>query len=392
MKKLVTDLDVRGKRVLLRVDFNVPIQNGQIVSDIRILSAIPTIKHLTDNGAKVIICSHLGRPDGKNNKQFSLKPVADYLGKILTEKVFFAKDTIGEDAVKKAEKLKEGQILVLENTRFNDGEKDNDAAFIKGLASLADLYVDDAFGTSHRKESSTYGVAKLLPNAIGFLIAKELDYFNKALLEPERPFVAILGGAKIEDKLGVINNLLDKVDALIIGGGMSYTFSKAMGGKIGKSIVDNNQVDYCYNVIKKALNSGVKILLPVDDVCALSMDSKEKPKVFASGQISDEYMGLDIGPKTVKLFSKEIKRAKTIMWNGPMGVFEEAFYSNGTKMIAKAVATSKAFSIVGGGDTASAVEQYGYSESVSHISTGGGASLMLLEGKELPAVSVIDNK
>ncbi len=392
MKKILTDLDVSGKKVLVRVDFNVPIIKGKITSDIRILSALPTINYLIENGAKVILCSHLGRPKGEIVRKYSLKPVAKHLSEVLLQKVVFAKDTIGEDATKKADKLKEGQVLLLENVRFNKGEKEGDSKFIKKLATLAEVYVNDAFGTSHRKHASVYGIAKLLPSAIGFLVERELEYIGGALEDPKRPFVAILGGAKIEDKLGVIDNLLTKVDTLIIGGGMSYTSMKALGGEIGTSIVDASKIEYCYEVVKKAVNTGVKILLPVDNVCNTSFNSKTKPKIFTTGLIEEGFMALDIGPKTIKLFKKHIKKAKTIMWNGPMGVFENAYYSAGTKGVAKAVAKSKSLSIIGGGDTASAVQQAGYQNMVSHISTGGGASLMMLEGKELPAISVIEER
>jgi 3-phosphoglycerate kinase len=391
MKKLVTNLEVNNKKVLVRVDFNVPIQNGIIMSDKRIVSALPTIKHLIKEGAKVILCSHLGRPKGKINLEYSLKPVATHLQALLGSEVLFSADTIGQDAKNKAENLKSGQVLLLENVRFYEEEKQNDAEFAKKLASLADYYVNDAFGTSHRKEASMHAVAKLLPNAVGFLVQKECNTIEKVLEKPNRPFVAILGGAKVEDKLGVIEHLLTKVDTLMIGGGMSYTFLKAIGGKVGKSLVDESKLEYCYEVIKKAIQNKVKILLPIDDVCNTSFDSEEKPKVFASGQLPKNYMALDIGPRTIKLFAKEIKKAKTIIWNGPMGVFENKLYENGTQKVAQLVAKSKAFSIVGGGDTIRALEQF-HEEKVSHLSTGGGASLMLLEGKTLPALEVIENE
>lgn len=392
MKRKVTSLDVRGKKVLVRVDFNVPMQNGKIMSDIRIESAIKTISYLLSQKAKVILCSHLGRPKGKINLEYTLKPVTERLEELLGQPVLFANDTVGEDAKEKVSKLEEGQVLLLENVRFNEGEEKNDEAFSKQLASLADCYVNDAFATSHREESSMHGVAKLLPNAVGFLVTKELESITEVLKAPKRPFVAILGGAKIEDKLGVIENLLNVVDTLIIGGGMSYTFLKAIGGKVGNSIVDESKIDYCYNVIKTAVNKQVKILLPVDDVCNTSFSSEEPAKVFASGQTKEGYMALDIGPKTAKLFAREIKKAKTVMWNGPLGVFENKMYENGTKKVAIAVAKSKAFSVVGGGDSVSALEKFDLEEKISHISTGGGASLMLLEGKELPAISVINEE
>ena len=392
MKRKLTSLDVTNKRVLLRVDFNVPMKNGQVTSDARIVSLLPTINYLLEQNAKVILCSHLGRPKGKIVLEYSLEPVAAHLSKLLEKEVMFAKDTVGENAAKKVKALKAGQVLLLENVRFNAGEESNDAEFSKQLSKLADVYINDAFATSHREEASMHGVAKLLPNAVGFLVIKELESISEVLENPKRPFVAILGGAKIEDKLAVIDNLLNKVDTLIIGGGMSYTFTKALGGKVGKSIVDDKQIEYCYNVIKNAVNKGVKLLFPVDDVCNTAFDSVDAPKVFASGQTPDEYMALDIGPKTVKLFKKQIKRAKTIMWNGPLGVFENAYYESGTKGVAKAVAKSKAFSVVGGGDTVSAIEKFDLVKHIDHLSTGGGASLMLLEGKELPAIAVIEDE
>ena len=390
MKRTIRQLDVKNKKILVRVDFNVPMKNSNIMSDVRIVAALPTINYLLEQGASVILCSHLGRPKGKVNLEFSLLPVAKHLETLLKQPILFATDTIGESAKNLASELKSGQVLLLENVRFYEEEENNDPEFAIKLASLADCYVNDAFGTSHREEASMHAVAKLLPNAVGFLVEKELINIQEVLKAPKRPFVAILGGAKIEDKLGVIENLLNTVDTLIIGGGMSYTFIKAIGGKIGHSLVDDSKIEYCYNVIKQAIGKNVKMLLPIDDVCNTSFDSVEEPKIFASGQLPNEYMALDIGKKTIKLFKKEIKRAKTIVWNGPLGVFENKFYENGTKQIAKAVAKSKAFSIVGGGDTIRALEVYNLEEYVNHVSTGGGASLMLLEGKELPAVSVIE--
>jgi 3-phosphoglycerate kinase len=392
MKKKLTSLEVNNKKVLLRVDFNVPIKEEKITSDARILASLPTISYLLEQNAKVIICSHLGRPKGKVAPEFSLKPVAEHLQKLLNIEVLFATDTIGEDAKTKSENLKAGQVLLLENVRFNAGEETNDKEFSKALASLAEVYVNDAFATSHREEASMHSVAKLLPNAVGFLVTKELESISEVLKEPKRPFVAILGGAKVDGKLAVIDNLLDKVDVLLIGGGMSYTFIKALGGKTGKSLVDQKQIDYCYSVIKSAVNKGVKLLLPVDDVCNRAFDSEDAPKVFASGHTNEDYMALDIGPKTIKLFSKQIKKAKTVMWNGPLGVFENKFYETGTREVAKAVAKSRAFSVIGGGDTVSAIEKFGFEADIDHLSTGGGASLMLLEGKELPAIAVIEDE
>lgn len=390
MKRTIKQLDVKNKKVFMRVDFNVPMEDGVISSDVRIVSALPSIEFLLAEGASVILCSHLGRPKGKVDMQYTLAPVAKHLSSLLGKEVLFATDTAGDDAIKKAKALKAGQVLLLENVRFYAEEEANDKDFAKRLASLADLYVNDAFGTSHREEASMHAVAKLLPNAVGFLVEKELSSIVEVLKAPKRPFVAILGGAKIGDKLSVIDNLIDKVDTLIIGGGMSYTFIKAMGGQVGKSIVDDSKIDYCYKVIKKCVNAGVKLMLPLDDVCNTSFDSKDTPKVFDMGNIPADFMGLDIGPKTVKLFQKEIRRAKTIMWNGPMGVFENEFYKAGTQGVAVAVATSRAFSVVGGGDSVSAIEQFGLQDKIDHLSTGGGASLMLLEGKTLPSIEVIE--
>jgi len=392
MKLQVTDLDVNNKKVLLRLDLNVPMRDSVITSDARIESSLKTINYLLENNAKVIICSHLGRPKGEVVKSLSLKPVAKHLEQLLNKPVKFSNDTVGENATKQVNKLKAGEVLVLENVRFNKQEKTNDEEFSKKLASLANVYVNDAFATSHRKEASMYGVSKLLPNAIGFLVSKELRNINGALQNAKSPFVAILGGAKIKGKLQVIENLLDKVDVLIIGGGMSHTFTKALGGKIGKSIVDNEQLDYCYKVVKQAVNKGVKLLLPVDQVCNKDINATDKPKVYASSEIPEDYMGLDVGPKTVKLFSKQIKKAKTIVWNGPLGVFENELYAKGTKGVAIATAKSKAFSVVGGGDTVSAIEKFNLENKIDHLSTGGGASLMLFEGKQLPAISIIQDK
>lgn len=392
MKKTIRDLEVENKRVLVRLDYNVPIdkETKKIMDDNRIMESLATVNYLCDHKAKVIICSHLGRPDGRFSEEYSLKPVAEYLGKLIKHKVEFASDIIGADAHKKIKNMQAGDVVVLENVRFDKREEENDEEFSRELADLADYYVNDAFGTAHRKHASTYGVAEILPNAVGSLINKELKVINGILSEPKRPFVAVLGGAKIQDKIPVIENLLDKADTLLIGGGMAYTFVKAQGGKVGKSLVDATKLDLCKKYLEKAKKNNVEIVLPVDNLCNLDFESKVKPVKFPSNEIGDEYMGLDIGPKTVKLFSKYIKTAGTIVWNGPMGVFEKPEYAHGTNRIAKAVAKSRAFSFVGGGDSAAAVVRAGYSKRIDHLSTGGGASLILFEGGSLPGIDIID--
>lgn len=391
MKRTIKDIDVKGKKVLLRLDFNVPMntKTGHITDKTRIMESLATINYLCEQGAKVIICSHLGRPNGARNDKYSLASVASELQKLVKSKVTFATDTVGEDAKSKIKAMDDGDIVVLENLRFDAREEENDEGFSKELASLADIYVNDAFGTCHRKHASTYGVARLLPNAIGFLISKELKVISRILSNPDRPLVAVLGGAKIKDKIPVIENLLDKADTILIGGGMAYTFLKAEGGKVGKSLVDEEKIDMVKSFLEKSKNSRAELVLPVDNVCNVDFDSKLKPKKFASMAIGDEYMGLDIGPKTIKLFKSYIKRAGTVVWNGPMGVFENPLYARGTNKIAKYVAKSKGFSFVGGGDSASAVVKSGYGKMIDHLSTGGGASLALLEGKSLPGVDVI---
>ncbi len=391
MKKTIKDLDVENKKVLLRLDFNVPMDKDthKITDVTRIMESLATINYLCEKGAKVIICSHLGRPDGKVDEKYSLKPVADKLSQLVKNKVTFATDTVGKDAKEKIKNMEKGDIVVLENLRFDKREEENDESFCKELASLADIYVNDAFGTAHRKHASTYGVAKLLPNAIGFLINKELKVISNVLVNPTRPLVAVLGGAKIKDKIPVIENLLDKADTILVGGGMAYTFVKANGGRVGKSIVDDENL--CKKFLEMSKNSRAKIILPIDNICNTSLESKDKPKRFLSDEIPDDYMGLDIGPKTIKLFKKYIKKAGTVVWNGPMGVFENPMYEKGTRKIAKYVARTHAFSFVGGGDSAAAVVKAGYSKCVNHLSTGGGASLMLLEGKDLPGLEVIDD-
>ena len=414
-KKTVYDADVKGKKVLLRCDFNVPQdkKTGEITSDKRIVAALPTIRYLLENGAAVIACSHLGKPvatfdgyvkkqveKGKNEadvtreewekslKKLTLAPVAKRLSELLGMDVIFASDPIGPDALAKAAALQPGQLLLLENLRFAKGETKNDPAFAKALADMAEVYVSDAFGTVHRAHASTAGVAAYLPAYSGLLVNKELAIMGKALDDPKRPFVAVLGGAKVSDKINVINNLLEKADTIIIGGGMAYTFKKAQGFEIGKSLLEADRIDYAKDMIAKAEAKGVKFLLPVDNLCAAEFSAEAEP-VLVDGDIPADLMGMDIGPKTVELFSDAVKGAGTIVWNGPMGVFEFDQFAGGTKAMAKALAESGAITIVGGGDSASAVEKLGFADKITHISTGGGASLEFLEGKELPGVACL---
>ena len=393
-KKTVKDICVKGKKVLVRCDFNVPLdENKNITDETRINAALPTIKYLLDNGAAVILCSHLGRPKGEFNMKYSLAPVAKRLSEKLGFEVKLAKDVIGEDAKKLAAEVKPGEAILLENVRFQPEEEKNDPAFAKELASMADLYVSDAFGTVHRAHASTAGVAAYLPAVAGFLIGKELDFLGSAVENPKRPFVAILGGAKVKDKIGVITNLLEKVDTLIIGGGMAYTFQKAMGKEIGKSLLDEERIDLAKDLMGKAKAKGVKLLLPVDNVCGSDFSNDcNIITVDADQGIPADYEGMDIGPKSVKLFSDAIKEAKTVVWNGPMGVFEFPNFAKGTLAIATAMAESDAITIIGGGDSAAAVTQMGLADRMSHISTGGGASLEFLEGKTLPGVACLEDK
>ena len=391
-KKSVKDIDVSGKRVLVRCDFNVPLQDGKITSDKRIVASLPTIKYLIDHHAKVILCSHLGRPKGEFKPEFSLAPVAARLSELLGQDVKMAKDVIGDSAKELAANLKDGEVMLLENVRFHAEETKNDPAFSKALASLADIYVNDAFGSAHRAHSSTTGVADYLPAVCGYLVQKEVSIMGKALADPERPFVAILGGAKVSDKIGVINNLLDKADTVIIGGGMAYTFIKAMGHGIGNSLLEADKLDYALEMIAKAKEKGVKLLLPVDTAIGSEFKADCEKKIVSVDAIPDGWMGMDIGPKTVELFSDAIKNAKTVVWNGPMGVFEFEAFAEGTKAVARALAESGAISIVGGGDSAAAVEQLGFADKMTHISTGGGASLEFLEGRELPGVACLLDK
>ena len=432
-KKTIEDVEVKGKRVLVRCDFNVPLKDGKITSDKRIVAALPTIEYLLNHGAKVILCSHMGKPhaiftegfglDKKEKKKieelpeaeqaaakaellakakkndpvkFTLKPVADRLNELLGGKVAFAKDIIGEDAKAKVAALKEGEAVLLENVRFDARETKNDPEFAKELASLAEVYVNDAFGTAHRAHASTAGVAAYLPAVCGYLIQKEISIMGKALSSPERPFVAILGGAKVSDKLNVINNLLTKVDTLIIGGGMAYTFLAAKGYSVGTSLLDSEKIDYCKDMMKKAEEKGVKLLLPVDTTIAKDfpdpIDAPIETKVVPSDEIPADWMGLDIGTKTMELYADAAKSAKTVVWNGPMGVFENPILAKGTIAVAKALAESQATTIVGGGDSAAACEQLGFADKITHISTGGGASLEFLEGLELPGIACLEDK
>lgn len=394
MKRTINDIDVNGKRVLLRVDFNVPLSTDlKIVDDTRIVEALPTIEYLTSHNAKVIICSHLGRPEGVNNSKMSLRPVEARLSRLTGKDILFIEDFRDDAYRKQLDKLKDGEIALLENIRFYKEEENNDKAFAQSLADLADIYVNDAFATAHRKHASTYGVAKLLPNAVGFLVEKELEMFDKVLTEPEHPFVAVLGGAKISDKLPVIENLLDtNVDTILVGGGMSYTFVKAIGGEVGKSLVDNKSIELAKETLEKAKEKGVKIILPYDNYGADEFSANAKRKCFNSGFFAKDFQGMDIGPHTTKAFKHIIKDAKTIVWNGPMGVYEFAKFKRGTRKVAKYIAKSKAMSIVGGGDTVATVQELGLQDKITHISTGGGASLMLLQGKKLPCIEAIENK
>ena len=395
-KKSVEDIDVSGKRVLCRCDFNVPTKDGKITSDKRIVAALPTIEYLVKHGARVILCSHMGKPKNGPEPAFSLQVVADRLSELLGQPVKMAKDVVGESAQSLAASLKDGEVMLLENTRFEKGETKNDPELSRKLASMADIFVNDAFGTAHRAHASTAGVADYLPAVCGYLVQKEVSIMGKALADPERPFVAILGGAKVSDKLNVINNLLEKVDTLIIGGGMAYTFVAAKGYGIGKSLFDAEKVDYCKDMMKKAEEKGVKLLLPIDTVVAAGfpnpIDAPVEVRTVPVDQIPADMEGLDIGEKTRALFADAVKNAKTVVWNGPMGVFENPTLAKGTIAVAQALADSEATTIVGGGDSAAACEQLGFADKMTHISTGGGASLEFLEGLELPGIACLQDK
>lgn len=391
-KKTVEDIAVGGKKVLVRCDFNVPMKDGVITNDNRIVGALPTIKYLVENGAKVILCSHMGRPKGEFNMQYSLAPVAKRLSELLGKEVIMAKDVIGEDAKAKAAALNDGDVLLIENVRFHKEETANDPEFAKELASMAEIFVNDAFGAAHRAHASTAGVAAYLPAVCGFLIKKEITIMGDALANPVRPFVAILGGAKVSDKIGVINNLIDKVDTLIIGGGMAYTFFKAFGNEIGTSICEEDKLDLARELVAKARAKGVSFLLPVDNIIGKEYKEDTTFMRIYSDSIPDGWMGLDIGKTTQELFSKSIEGAGTVIWNGPMGVSEWDNFAAGTEAVAKAVAESGAISIIGGGDSAAAVAKLGYGDKMTHISTGGGASLEFLEGLELPGIACLQDK
>lgn len=393
-KKTVRDIDVNGKKVLVRCDFNVPIDGntGMITDNRRIRGAIPTIRYLLDNNAKVILCSHLGRPKGEVNPKYSLKPVAEELSKLLERQVSLAKDVIGEDAERLTSNMKAGEVVLLENVRFHAEEEKNDSEFAKKLASFAEIYVNDAFGTAHRAHGSTAGVADYLPAVSGFLIEKELEFLGSALENPKRPFVAILGGAKVSDKIGVIENLLEKVDTLIIGGGMAYTFYKAQGHSIGTSICEEDKLDLAISLLEKANQKGIQLLLPIDNHVSTEYSNDGEDKFVDSTEIPDGYMGLDIGPKTIEIFKSAIKNAKTVLWNGPLGVTEFSKFAEGTRAIATTLAESDAVTIIGGGDSAAAVEKMGLADKMTHISTGGGASLEFLEGKVLPGIACLNDK
>ena len=392
-KKSVEDIDVQGKRVLCRCDFNVPTKGGVITSDKRIVAALPTIEYLIKHGAKVILCSHMGKPKGEVKPELSLKVVAERLSELLGQPVKMAEDVVGPSAQALAASLKDGEVMLLENTRFEKGETKNDPELSKKLASMADIFVNDAFGTAHRAHASTAGVADYLPAVCGYLVQKEVSIMDKALADPERPFVAILGGAKVSDKLNVINNLLEKVDTLIIGGGMAYTFVAAKGYGIGKSLFDAEKVDYFKDMMKKAEEKGVKLLLPIDTVVAADfpnpIDGPVEVKTVPVDQIPADMEGLDIGEKTRELFADAVKNAKTVVWNGPMGVFENPTLAKGTIAVAQALADSSATTIVGGGDSAAACEQLGFADKITHISTGGGASLEFFAGHTLPGIACL---
>ena len=388
-KKTIRDIDVTGKKVLVRVDFNVPVKDGVVGDDTRIRAALPTIQYLLDKGAAVILCSHFGRPKGSPDPKYTLKPVADYLGKLMNLPVKFIEDCIGPNVQFAADNLKNGEVLLLENTRFHEEETNNDPGMSKQLASLAEIYVNDAFGSAHRAHASTEGVAKFLPAVAGFLMEKEIQYLGQAIQNPERPFTAILGGAKVSDKIEVIRNLLNKSDQILIGGGMANTFHKAQGFPVGDSLVEDDVIDLAKDLLR---SSGDKLKLPIDFVIADKFDADAQSKMIPAGPIPDGWRVLDIGEKTVKYFGDILQNSKTIVWNGPMGVFEFEKFAKGTLGIAKAVADSKAVSIVGGGESVAAINQFGLDDQITHISTGGGASLEMLEGKVLPGLAALMDK
>lgn len=394
MKKTVKDIELKGKRALVRCDFNVPMKDGAITDDTRIRAALPTIEYLRNSGAKIIIMSHMGRPKGEADMQYTLAPVAKRLGELLgCDVTFVTSPQVVDDAVvKAAEGLSEGQVMLLENTRFRKEETKNEEAFSKQLAALGDVFVNDAFGTAHRAHCSTAGVADYLPAVSGFLIEKEVEYLGSAVDDPKRPLIAIMGGAKVGDKIKLIENLLNKVDALLIGGGMAYTFLKAKGYEIGTSILDEESIDLADKLMKDAESKGVNMLIPVDVVCASEFSNDADKKTVSADSIPADMMGMDIGPETVKLFAGEVAKAATVIWNGPMGVFEMPNFAVGTEEVAKALAASSAVTVIGGGDSAAAVKQFGLEDKMTHVSTGGGASMEFLEGKELPGIAVLEDK
>lgn len=391
-KKTIRDIDVKGKKVIARVDFNVPLADGVITDDTRIEAALPTIKYLLDNGAKLILCAHLGRPKGEFKPEFSLKPCAQRLSELLGQEVKLAEDVVGESAKALAANVKEGEAVMLENVRYMPGETKNDKELAKQFASLADIFVNDAFGAAHRAHASNTGVAEFLPSAMGFLLEKEIEFLGKAMENPERPFIAILGGAKVKDKLGVIRNLLEKVDVLLIGGGMSYTFQVALGGKVGDSLLDEERIDFAKEMMELAKSKGVKLLLPVDNEAGDEFSNDTMRATFHSRDIPDGWEGMDIGPETQEAFAAEVAKAKTVIWNGPMGVSEFSNFAQGTIAVAQAMADIDGMTIIGGGDSAAAVEKLGFADKMTHISTGGGASLEFMEGKELPGIAAIADK
>ena len=391
-KMSVKDIDVAGKKVLVRCDFNVPLKEGVITNDKRIVAALPTIKYLKENGAKVILCSHLGRPKGEWLPEFSLAPVAKRLSELLECEVRMSKDVIGEDAKDISATIKEGEVALLENVRYYKEETKNVPEFAKELASLAEIFVNDAFGTAHRAHASTTGVADYIPAVCGFLIQKEIDVMGKALDNPVRPFVAVLGGAKVSDKIGVITNLLEKVDTLIVGGAMAYTFLKAEGHNVGISLCEEDKLELASELLAKAKEKGVSLLLPVDHVAADKFYENAEPVLVEGKDIPEGLMGMDIGPKSVELFKEAVKNAKTVIWNGPMGVFEFKNFAGGTFAVAEAIAETDCISIIGGGDSVAAVTKLGFADKMTHISTGGGASLEFLEGLELPGIAALNEK
>lgn len=394
-KKTIEDIDVKGKRVLVRCDFNVPLKEGRITDENRLIGSLPTIKYLIENNAKIILCSHLGKPKGEAKPEMSLSPVVKRLSELLKKEVVFAADdnVVGENAKTAVKNMKDGDVILLQNTRYRVEETKNQDNFSKELASLGEIFVNDAFGTAHRAHCSTVGVTKFLSTAVcGYLIQKELEFLGNAIENPSRPFTAILGGVKVSDKIKVINNLLEKVDTLIIGGGMSYTFAKAQGYTIGTSVVEEDKIEYAKEMIEKAKEKGIKLLLPIDRVVTDKFDENAKPILEDNKDIKEGFMGMDIGPKTAKVYEDAIKNSKTIIWNGPMGVFEFKNFAKGTFVVAKAMAESGATTIIGGGDSAAAVNQLGFGDKMTHISTGGGASLEFLGGEELPGISALNDK